>query len=102
MGFNSAFKGLRVKFRIEDTHSNNFVSRPDATVRQRRFTDQGTNIMPQNALVLFPQGETKTVIYFGQHDVKFLHKQKSELKYITAEPTSNDIGLCENSYITNS
>jgi hypothetical protein len=56
--------------------------------------------MPQNALILLPQGETKTVIDFGQLDVKFLHKQKSELKYITAEPTYNDIVLCETSYIT--
>ena len=68
-----------MQFRIVDTHSNNFVPWSDATIRKSRFTDQGTNVMPQDALILLPQGEAKTVIDFGQHDVKFLHKQKMNL-----------------------
>ena len=89
-----------MQFRTHDTYSNNFVPWSDATIRKRRFTDQGTNIMAQNTLILLPQGETKTVIDFGQHDVKFLHKQKSELKYITVESGYNDTGLSHTSSIT--
>lgn len=84
---------LRVEFHIHDTYSNNFVAWSDATIRNSRFTDQCTNIMAQNTLVLLPQGETKTVIDFGQHDVKFLHKEKSEVKDTILEPGYNDTGL---------
>ena len=54
-----------MQFRKDDTHSNNFVSWSDASIRKRRFTDQGTNVMPQNTLILLPQCETKAAIYFG-------------------------------------
>jgi hypothetical protein len=62
---------------IDDTYSDNFVPWSDATIRTRRVTDQRTNVMTQNTLVFLPQGETKTVIDFGQHYVKFLHNEKN-------------------------